>query len=48
MDEIRKWNENLAYHKEIQCDFWVGIYYPNVYDNFEFYYFTLRFLKPLF
>ena len=36
MDEIRKWNENLAYYKEIQRDFWVGIYYPNVYDNFEF------------
>ena len=36
MDEIRKWNEDLAYHKEIQRNFWVGIYYPNVYDNFEF------------
>ena len=36
MDEIRKWNEDLAYHKEIQRNFWVGIYYPNVYDNLEF------------
>lgn len=36
MNEIRKWNEDLAYHKEIQRNFWVGIYYPNVYDNFEF------------
>lgn len=36
MDEIHEWNGNLAYCKEIQRNFWVGIYYPNVYDNFEF------------
>lgn len=36
MNEIRKWNEDLAYHKEIQRDFWVGIYHPNIYDNFDF------------
>lgn len=36
MDEIREWNEDLAYCKEIQRNFWIGIYYPNVYDNLEF------------
>ena len=36
MDEIREWNGNLAYCKKIQRNFWVGIYYPNVYDNLEF------------
>ena len=36
MDEIREWNEDLAYHKEIQRNFWMGIYHPNVYDNLEF------------
>lgn len=36
MNEIREWNEDLAYCKKIQRNFWVGIYYPNVYDNLEF------------
>ena len=36
MNEIREWNEDLAYHKEIQHNFWVGIYYPSVYDNLKF------------
>lgn len=36
MDEIREWNEDLAYRKAIQRNFWVGIYYPNIYDNLEF------------
>lgn len=36
MDEIREWNGDLAYCKKIQRNFWVGIYYPNVYDNLEF------------
>ena len=36
MDEIREWNGDLAYRKAIQRNFWVGIYYPNIYDNLEF------------
>lgn len=36
VSEIQYWNSALAYHKTIQRDFWVGIYYPNVYDQFEF------------
>ena len=36
VSEIQYWNSDLAYRKTIQRDFWVGIYYPNVYDQFEF------------
>ena len=36
VSEIQCWNSDLAYRKTIQRDFWVGIYYPNVYDQFEF------------
>lgn len=36
MEDIQEWNENLAYYREAQDDFWVGIFHPNVYDQFEF------------
>lgn len=36
MEDIQKWNEDLAYRRKAQDDFWVGIFYPNVYDQFEF------------
>lgn len=36
MNQIQDWNTDLAYRKTIQRNFWVGIYYPNVYDGFEF------------
>ena len=34
--DIEFWNSDLAYHKRIQRDFWVGIFHPNIYDQFEF------------
>ena len=36
MEDIQKWTEDLAYNRKAQDDFWVGIFYPNVYDQFEF------------
>ena len=36
MEDIQEWNENLAYYRKAQDDFWVGIFHPNVYDQFEF------------
>lgn len=34
--DIESWNSDLAYHKRIQKNVWVGIFYPDIYDQFEF------------
>lgn len=36
MADIQSWNEDLANYKLVQDDFWVGIFQPNIYDQFEF------------
>lgn len=36
VDEIQEWNEELALNKAYEHNFWIGIFVPNVYDEFEF------------
>ncbi|MDD6827937.1 MAG: hypothetical protein PUE12_17860 [Oscillospiraceae bacterium] len=35
-NQIQDWNKDLAFYQSIQDDFWIGIYVPNIYDQFEF------------
>lgn len=35
-DQIQAWNEDLAEGKAMQHDIWVGAFYPNIFDEFEF------------
>ncbi len=35
-NQIQEWNEDLARGNALQNDFWVGIFIPNIYDEFEF------------
>ena len=34
--EIQDWNSDLAYYQNVQRDFWIGVFVPNIYDQFEF------------
>lgn len=36
MDDIQKWNEDLAWYREAQNDFWIGVFIPDIYDQFEY------------
>lgn len=36
MNQVMSWNSDLAYYKTIQRNFMVGIFYPDIYDDFEF------------
>ena len=35
IDEVQEWNTKLIYNKQMHDSFWVGIYYPDIYDGLE-------------
>lgn len=35
-NQVLSWNRDLAYRKQAQKDFWIGIFYPNIYDDLEY------------
>lgn len=35
IDEVQDWNECVVKGKKIQNDFWLGVFYPDVYDQYE-------------
>ena len=36
IEDIQNWNEDLASRKENQDDVWIGIFIPDIYDQFDF------------
>ena len=35
MNDILEWNKNLTYMQNTQDDFWIGIFFADIYDQFE-------------
>jgi hypothetical protein len=35
IDEVQEWNKDVLYYQSIQNNFWLGIFYPDVFDQFE-------------
>ena len=35
IDEAQEYNETISYHKIMQDSFWLGVYVPDIYNDFE-------------
>ena len=35
IDEAQEYNETISYHKTMQNSFWLGVYVPDIYTDFE-------------
>ena len=35
MDQVTEYNVDVQKHKALQRNFWVGIFYPDIWDQFE-------------
>ena len=35
IDEVQAWNESLIRNKRLQDDIWLGIFVPDIYDQYE-------------
>lgn len=35
IDEVQEWNKDVLYYQNMHDNFWVGIFYPNIFDQFE-------------
>lgn len=35
-NQIQSWNEDLAKGKALQYDIWIGVFWPDMYDQFEY------------
>ena len=33
LDEIQNWNEEITHYKTMEDNFWLGIFYPDVYGD---------------
>lgn len=35
IDDVQEWNETIRENQALQDDFWIGIFVPNIYDEFQ-------------
>lgn len=36
LQDVDEWNSDLAWHKKVQNDLWIGIFVPEIYDDLDY------------